>query len=337
MTHPNTDPDSDAFDDGLLAPHFHDVALATEYLERLRWPNGRVCPHCGTVDSDEREHYRIQRKGSDRKLWKCFSCRKQFTVTMGTIFEDSHVPLNKWLLAFYLLCSSKKGMSAKQIERMLKVTNKTAWFICHRIRYAMAEPAFLTKLEGTVEADETYVGGKIRRPNKKQFAPLNPNKPDLRDSKKKTGRGSDKTPVLLLVERGGRARSFRVANVTADTLGGAIRQHVSYDAHLRTDAFKSYVKVGREFASHETVDHNFEYVRGDAHTNTAESYFAILKRGINGVYHHVSEAHLHRYLSEFDFRYNNREANGVDDAERTRRALMGVEGKRLMYADSRRG
>ena len=328
MTHPDRDR---IFEDGILAPQFHNEELAVEYLERLRWANGRVCPHCGVVDSDEREHYRINRKGSTRKLWKCFSCRKQFSVTVGTIFEDSHVPLNKWLLAFYLLCSSKKGMSAKQLERMLKVTNKTAWFMCHRIRWAMAEPAFLDKLSGTVEADETYVGGKRRRPNKKQFAPLNPNTPD----KRKTGRGADKTPVFLLVERGGIARSFRVANVTGETLGGAIRQHVDPDAHLRTDAFKSYIKVGREYASHEMIDHNFEYVRGDAHTNTAESYFAILKRGINGVYHHVSPAHLHRYLSEFDFRYNNREANGVDDAERTRRALAGVEGKRLMYADSR--
>lgn len=330
MTHP---PDTDeTLDLDVLSPYLRDPEAAVEYLERLRWAHGRVCPHCGVIDGPEREHYRIQRKGSARKLWKCFSCRKQFSVTVGTIFEDSHIALNKWLLAFYLLCSSKKGMSALQLQRMLKVSYKTAWFMCHRIRWAMTEPAFSTMMTGTVEADETYVGGKVRRSNRKQFAPLDPTKPDKR---KQTGRGSGKAPVMLLVERGGNARSFHVANVTAETLGGAIRRNVALNAHLRTDAFGSYKRVGREYASHATVDHNFEYVRGDAHTNTAESYFAILKRGINGVYHHVSEAHLHRYLSEFDFRYNNREGNGVDDAERTRRALEGAAGKRLMYRDSR--
>lgn len=319
MTHP--DPD-ETFDAGLLAPQFHNEELAVEYLERLRWANGRVCPHCGVVDGDEREHYRIKRKGSSRKLWKCFTCRKQFTVTVGTIFEDSHVPLHKWLLAFYLLCSSKKGMSAKQLERMLKVTNKTAWFMCHRIRWAMAEPAFTEKLSGVVEADETYIGGKSRNRKKGQ----------------QTGRGRSKgkAPVMVVVERGGHARSAHVANVTSDSVKGVIREHVDRNARLMTDAYSSYHGLQHEFATHEVINHQLdEYVRGDVYTNTAESFFAILKRGVNGVYHHVSEAHLHRYLSEFDFRYNNREANGVDDAERTRRALQGAAGKRLMYADSR--
>jgi transposase-like protein len=304
-------------------PRFQDAFAAADYLESLRWPNGPVCPHCGEF---ERTPYRL--KSATRKLWKCAACRKQFTVTVGTIFEGSHIPLNKWLLAFYLLCSSKKGMSAHQLHRMLGITYKSAWFMAHRIRYAMEQPAFQTLLGGTVEVDETYIGGKRRRSNKRQYRPLDPKQPDVRQQ---VGRGSDKTPVVVLVERGGKARSFRMANVTADELGGAIRRHVSRDAHLRTDSYPSYTLVGREFASHETVNHNEEYVRGDAHTNTAENFFSILKRGINGIYHHVSEAHLPRYLAEFEFRYNNLARDGVTDAERTRRALRGTEGKRLMY------
>ncbi|HEY2355177.1 MAG TPA: IS1595 family transposase [Gaiellaceae bacterium] len=312
----------------LQDPIFSDPDAAREYLEQLRWPDGKpVCPHCG---QSERECYPLKGKSVRPGLWKCPACRKQFTVTVGTIFQGSHIKLNVWLLAFHLLCSSKKGFSALQLSRNLGVSLKTAWHMAHRIRWAMAEPSFADQLTGTVEADETYVGGKARRPNKKPFAPLNPNVPDRR--RKKTGRGTDKTPVMLLVERGGRARSFRVANVTAETLGGQIRIHVDPSAHLRTDSFKSYIKVGREYASHETVDHNYEYVRGDAHTNTAENYFSILKRGINGVYHHVSPEHLPRYLAEFDFRYN---ARHLTDTERTNLALSQTEGKRLMYRDSR--
>jgi transposase-like protein len=304
---------------------FQDSFAAADYLESLRWPNGPVCPHCG---ESEREPYRL--KSNTRKLWKCAACRKQFTVTVGTIFEGSHIPLNKWLLAFYLLCSSKKGISAHQLHRMLGITYKSAWFMAHRIRYAMEQPVFQGLLTGTVEVDETYIGGKKRRSNKKGFKPLDPRKPDER--LRRTGRGSDKTPVVALVQRGGPVRTLRVANVTAEQLGGAIRRHVDRDAHLRTDAFSSYKKVGKEYASHESVDHNFEYVRGDVHTNTAENFFSILKRGINGIYHHVSEAHLPRYLAEFEFRYNNLARDGVTDAERTRRAILGAEGKRLKYA-----
>lgn len=303
---------------------FQDPLVAAEYLESLRWPNGPVCPHCG----NDEKHYSLPHK--TRRLWKCASCRKQFTVTVGTIFEGSHIGLHKWLLAFYLLCSSKKGMSAHQLHRMLGVTYKSAWFMAHRIRYAMEQPPFQAQLTGVVEADETYVGGKVRRSNRRQTKPLDPKQPDKR---MQTGRGADKTPVLALVERGGRVRSFRMANVTGESLGGAIRRHVAREAHLRTDSYPSYKKVGKEYASHETVDHNREYVRGDAHTNTVENFFSILKRGINGVYHHVSEAHLPRYLAEFDFRYNNRAGNGIDDAERTRLALLGGEGKRLRYAE----
>lgn len=306
---------------GILDERFTSADAAAAYLESLRWPNGPVCPHCG---ESERKAYRLEK--SKRRLWKCAACRKQFTVTVGTIFEGSHIPMNKWLLAFYLLCSSKKGMSAHQLHRMLGVTYKTSWFMCHRIRYAMEQPSFQRLLTGTVEVDETYVGGKVRRSNKVQHRPLDPNQPDKR---KQTGRGSDKTPVVTLVERGGEARSFRAANVTADSLGGAIRRNVDRDAHLRTDSYPSYTLVGREYASHETVNHAYEYVRGDAHTNTAENFFSILKRGIDGIYHHVGEAHLDRYLAEFDFRYNTRK---ISDSERTVLALAGSEGKRLRYA-----
>jgi transposase-like protein len=304
---------------GVYDERFQNPFAAADYLESIRWPNGPVCPHCGTEDE---KHYRL--KNETRKLWKCRACRKQFTVTVGTIFEGSHVGLHKWLLAFYLLCSSKKGMSAHQLHRMLGITYKSAWFMAHRIRYAMEQPAFSRLLSGTVEADETYVGGKPRRPNKRQYAPLDPKKKDPR----LTGRGTDKTPVVALVERGGEVRSFRMANVTAESIGGAIRRHVDREAHLRTDSFQSYRKVGKEYASHETVNHADEYVRGDAHTNTAENFFSLLKRGINGIYHHVSEAHLPRYLAEFDYRYNNR---SMTDSERTRQALSMVEGKRLTY------
>ena len=309
---------------GVYDEKFQDPISAATYLESIRWPDGPVCPHCG---ESERKPYPL--KSKTRKLYKCAACRKQYTVTVNSIFEGSHIPLNKWLLAFYLLCSSKKGMSAHQLHRMLGVTYKSAWFMAHRIRYAMEQPPFARPLTGTVEADETYVGGKVRRPNHKSFRPLDPKLPDAR---KQTGRGAGKTPVMTLVERGGEARSFRMASVTAESLGGAIRRNVARDAHLRTDAFGSYKRVGKEYASHLTVDHNFEYVRGDAHTNTAENYFSILKRGINGTYHHVSEAHLPRYLAEFDFRYNNRAGMGVSDAERTRLALAGTVGKRLTYA-----
>jgi len=310
----------------VLDERFTDPVAAAIYLESIRWPDGNpTCPHCG---NHERKHYLLNVKGTKRRVWKCAACRKQFTVMVGTIFEDSHIPLNKWLLAFYLLCSSKKGMSAHQLHRMLGVTYKSAWFMAHRIRYAMEQPPFARLLTGTVEVDETYVGGKVRRANKVQSRPLDPRQPDKR---KQTGRGADKVPVVALVERGGEVRSVRMANVTADELGGAIRRHVAREAHLRTDSYPAYKKVGSDYASHEFVNHAMEYVRGDAHTNTAENFFSILKRGINGIYHHVSEAHLPRYLAEFDFRYNTRSANGYSDADRTKVALSMVEGKRLMY------
>jgi transposase-like protein len=296
-----------------LDERFTDPLKAAEYLESIRWPNGPVCPHCGEA---ERNHYQL--KSQTRRLWKCAACRKQFTVTVGTIFEASHIGLHKWLMAFYLLCSSKKGMSSHQLHRMLGVTYKTAWFMTHRIREAMKAPPFQSRLEGVVEADETYIGGTARRWRKRSW-----------EGGYQVGRGGGKPPVLSLVERGGRVRSTHIANVTGAELGGVIRRQVDPSAHLMTDSFKSYRRVGKEFAGHEWVDHSREYVRGDVHTNTAENFFSILKRGIDGVYHHVSEVHLHRYLAEFDFRYNGR---GLDDSERTIAALRGAEGKRLKYA-----
>ena len=292
----------------LIDERFTDPVAASEYLESIRWSNGVVCPKCG---ESEKEPYRLKGKSlKNRRVWKCRACRKQFTVQVGTIFESSHVPLNKWLAAFYLLCSSKKGMSAHQLHRSIGVTYKTAWFMFHRIREAMKEPAFASKLGGVVEADETYIGGK--------------------KSNTKRGRGAaDKKAVLALVERDGKARSFHVANVTTATLGAAVREHVDTSARLMTDEWKAYRKVGKEMADHQTVAHSYdEYVRGDVYTNTVEGYFSILKRGVDGIYHHVSKAHLHRYLAEFDFRYNRRE---ITDARRTVEALEGAEGKRLTY------
>jgi transposase-like protein len=302
---------------GLLDKRFTDRLSAADYLESIRWPNGPVCPHCGEA---EKRHYKLPNK--TRRLWKCSACRKQFTVTVGTIFESSHIPLNKWLLAFYLLCSSKKGMSTHQLHRMLGVTYKSAWFMTHRIRHALAQPPFQERLAGVVEADETYIGGKARWRTKRY------------EGVKKTGRGTDKAPVVTLVERGGRARSLHIANVSGDQIKGAIRRHVSPEARIMTDSFRSYAGLDAEFAAHQTVDHWKQYVDGEVHTNTVENFFSILKRGINGVYHHVSEAHLHlhRYLSEFDFRYNARK---VTDAERTRAALGQVSGKRLRYSETR--
>ncbi len=294
---------------GILAKeHFYDTDKAREYLEQMRWTNGVVCPHCGSL-----EIYHLEPKVNSKSpvrsgVYKCKACRKQFTVTVGTIFEDSHIPLNKWLMAIQLLCSSKKGMSAHQLHRMLGVTYKSAWFMAHRIRYAMTQPPVVDKLKGVVEADETYIGGKAHG---------------------KRGRGAEnKTPVFALVERGGRVRSFKTERVTAKNLSVKIRENVDKKAVIRTDEFLAYKNLGREF-EHHTVNHGAgEYVNGDVYTNTAEGFFSILKRGINGVYHHVSEQHLDRYLAEFGFRYDNRK---IDDAVRCGLALEQTKCKRLTY------
>jgi transposase-like protein len=296
-----------------LAKHFSDETAARELLETMRWPNGAACPKCGGADP-----YRLTAKpGSTRPVrpgvWKCRACRAQFTVTVGTIFEDSHVPLSKWLLAVHLLCASKKGMSAHQLHRMLGVTYKTAWFMAHRLRYAMSQEPLASKLRGTVEVDETYVGGRHRRGMKVG----------------RPGPDSHKTPVVALVERGGRVRAFPIARVTAASLGAAIASHVEPNAAMMTDEYPAYRAIG--LANHQTVNHSRdEYVRGEVHVNTAEGFFALLKRGIMGTYHHISKGHMSRYCDEFSFRYTTRT---IADGERAVLAVQGGEGKRLTYRE----
>jgi transposase-like protein len=298
----------------LQNPIFTDEAKAREFMETQRWPDGPVCPHCGTTaDGVKRLEGSSHRPG----LFQCNECGEQFTVTVGTVFERSKISLAKWLLAAHLLASSKKGMSAHQLHRMLGITYKTAWFMAHRIREAMTDDGSSGPLGGqnkVIEVDETYVGGKAKN---RAFAP--PPK---------------KAAVVALVERDGKVRSRHVASVSAKNLRPIIVENASRKSHLMTDDSVVYPKIGDEFAGHSSVNHSKdEYVRlgGFAHTNTVDNYFSILKRGINGVYHHVSEAHLQRYLAEFDFRYSNRSGLGVDDAMRAARAIKGAEGKRLTY------
>jgi transposase-like protein len=296
-------------------PQFHDEAAAFAKLESIVWPNGPVCPHCGGT---ERIYPLNGVKGKNGRvrlgLKKCGQCRSQFTVRKNTVFESSHVPLHIWFQAAFLMCSSKKGVSSNQLHRTLGVTLKTAWFMSHRLREAMR----VLKIEPMggagkfVESDETFVGGKARNRAYREPPP--------------------KEAVMALVERGGKVASYHVPNVTAATLKPIIADAISKDSHFRTDESGVYWEIGEQFASHQTVVHSInEYVRGDAHTNTAEGYFSILKRGIYGVYQHVSEHHLKRYLAEFDFRYNERITLGIDDSERTTRALRGIVGKRLTY------
>lgn len=296
----------------LTAPHFTDANKAREYLERLRWGGKPVCPHCGVVG----DHYALDGKAHRPGLWKCKDCRQQFSVTVGTVFERSKIPLNKWLLATHLMCASKKGISSHQIHRMLGVTYKTAWFMTHRIREAMggAPAGKLGRGGKAVEVDETFWGN---------------NKPHGQ----KKGRGyAHKMKVLSLVERSGEKRSFHVANVTAKTLRPILKAQIDEKARLMTDEASAYTLVGREFAEHGVVVHSaHEYSRGDVTTNSVESSFALLKRGLYGTFHKVSEAHLQRYATEFDFRWNQRR---VTDGERSAALIAQVGGKRLMYRDS---
>ena len=293
----------------ITAPRFTNVDAAREHLESLQWPDGPFCPHCGSLNAT-----RLQGSHHRAGLVQCNDCRQQYTVTVGTVFERSKVPLNKWLLANHLLCASKKGISGHQIARMLGVTYKTAWFMMHRIREAMT-PANPAPLGGgdqaVVEADETYVGGKARNRATRKPAP--------------------KKAVVALVEREGQVRSFHVANVNAKTLRPLIVTNVHRTAHLMTDESGVYTRVGREFNGHSSVNHSAsEYVTtgGFKHSNTVENFFSIFKRGVIGTYHHLSEAHLGRYTAEFDFRYNTRKLN---DTERADTALLGIAGKRLTY------
>jgi transposase-like protein len=296
----------------LTDPIFTDEDKAREHFEAIRWPNGQFCPHCGaTSEHVTRLAGKVHRPG----LYQCKACRGSFTVKMGTVMEASPISYRKWALGFHLMAASKKGMSAHQLHRMLGVTYKTAWFMAHRIREAM-RPTDDGQLGGegkAVEADETFVGGKAKN---RAYAKTLPRH----------------EAVVSLVERGGKVRSRHVAEVTAKTLKPILVDAIAKETNLRTDQSPVYTEIGTGFASHETVNHSIkEYVRGDAHTNTVEGYFSIFKRGVYGVYHHISEQHLKRYLCEFDFRYNERIALGVSDRERAEKAIQGAAGRRLTY------
>jgi len=311
-----------------LAQHFSDEDKAREFLEKQRWPEGPVCPHCGLVGEAYKLTPRPGTKTHVRKgVWKCASCRKEFTVTVGTIFEDSHIPLHKWLLAYHLLCASKKGMSAHQLHRMLGITYKSAWFMAHRIRYTMSQEPLSSKLSGIIEMDETFVGGKLR------IGPQS-TKPGERP-KDRVAATANKASVVSVLQRNGRVQSMHMQRVTAETLRPVIDEMIAEDAHVMTDT-ASVVRGLGKIRKHSQVNHDAkEYARYEdgvcITTNAVEGYFANLKRGINGVYHHVGKRHLHRYLSEFDFRYNSRK---IKDGERALMAVKGANGKRLMLRDS---
>ena len=297
----------------LSAPYFHDEAAAFAELEATLWPHGPVCPRCGGLD-------RITAvKGARMGLRRCGPCKRQFTVTVGTVFESSHVKLNLWLQAVYLMCSSKKGISSHQLMRTLDVQYKTAWFMTHRIREAMTAgelPPFGG--EGmTVEIDETFIGRKKDMPKQRGYA--------------------HKHAVLTLVQRGGSARSFHVEGTGAADLLPIIKANILPGTHVMTDEAGQYSGLKKHFAAHDFTRHGTgEYVRGKVHSNTVEGFYSVFKRGMKGVYQHCSEKHLHRYVAEFDFRYNNRIKLGVDDAQRADTALKGAVGKRLTYQRSSR-
>lgn len=284
---------------------------AREYIETILWPKGPVCPHCKNTDA--KRIWKIQ-ANPDKKiragLYRCAECNKEFTVTVGTIFEDSHIPLRKWLIACYLICSSKKGISSLQLQRILDLGSyRTALFMTHRLRHALQDPVFSDKLTGTIEADETYVGGKTR------------------------GRGrhfmGNKVPVFAMVERGGRVRSQVMKYVTGKNLKAALKSNVGSSATIMTDELPAYRKATKDFASHQAVNHSAgEFVRGLAHTQSVDGFFSLLKRGVVGTFHHISEQHLPLYLAEFDHRHNTR---FLTDGERTVIGLQKTNGKRLLY------
>jgi len=286
---------------------------ARNILENIRWPKGIKCAHCGSENVT-----RIKAKSEKVRdgLIQCNHCRKQFTVMIGTVMEDSHITLRQWVQAFHSMCSHKKGISALQLQRNLGLGSyKSAWHLAHRIRLAMKEGSLSVSLKGTVEVDETYIGGKPRK--------------DGNGEPNKRGRGTKKAPVMAMVERNGKIISKPVENVTAKTLKSAIREAVDSEAKIITDEYKSYTGIDKDFkGGHETVNHGLgEYAKGDINTNTAESFFALLKRGVHGTFHHISKKHLEKYCNEFSFRWDNRK---VTDGERAENAVKGFVGKRLM-------
>lgn len=308
-------------------PYFKSEPAAYAKLESILWPTGPECPHCGVVDDAHKIEPNLAKKVR-YGLYRCNACSKQFTVTVGTVFEASHIPLHKWLQAAFLLNSSKKGISANQMHRILEITYKSAWFMMHRLREAMSPAGKLPPMGGegrVIEADETYMG---KRDGKKS-------RPDTFVS----GFGWMEHPkytsqrkIVALVERNGAARSFVVDKVNKKTLRKILLDNADKKSTLMTDEHGIYPSTGAHFADHQTVNHSqYEYARGATSTNTVEGYFSIFKRGMKGIYQHCSEKHLHRYLAEFDFRYSNREALGVNDTSRTARALAGARGKRLTY------
>ena len=287
---------------------------ARKLLERIRWPNGPICVHCEATKGQRKFTGKKHRKG----VYKCNECGKQYTVTVNSVMEASHLPIRTWLIAFTIMCSSKKGVSALQLQRQLDLGSyKSAWHLAHRIRHAMKQDPLKGLLKGAVEVDETYVGGKPRK---------------YEHDKNKKGRGTRKTPVVVLVERGGKSRAFPVAHVSARTLKAAIRWNVDRESMILTDEFASYTGIGQEYRhGHHTVAHGRgEYARGKIHVNTAESWNALLKRGIMGSFHHISRKHLGKYCDEFSFRWNKREWT---DEQRTKEAISLSEGARLMYKE----
>jgi transposase-like protein len=299
-----------------MMKNFSTDESARAYFENLRWPNGIVCPHCGNAESNR--IYKVaanEEKEIRPGLYKCADCKQGFTVTINTVMEDSHIPLNKWLIAFYMMCASKTQISALQLQRNLELGSyRTAWFMCHRIRFALKDVMPAEKLSGTVEADETYIGGRVRGRGRRYIG--------------------NKTPVVSLVERGGRVRSAVVDKVTGHALTQLLRQNVSNDSHLNTDESCAHTNTGKVFASHYTVNHSAEeYARHDKETgrhvttNTAEGFFGNTKRSIDGTHHHVSRKYLPLYLAEIDHKYNTRENS---DGARTEAGVRRIEGKRLM-------
>lgn len=303
----------------LSAQYFHDEQAAYDFVEARLWPHGPVCPKCGVING----HYKLKGKSTRIGVYKCKACRKPFRVTVNTVFESSHIPLRVWLQAVFLIASSKKGISSNQLSRALRITVNSAWFMSHRIREAMREGnlAPFGVNGGAVEVDETYIG------TDHTIKPVG----DMRSYGLK-----HKFKVLALVDRtSGQSRSFVVDDIKAKTVHPIVRENLAREARLMTDENRIYRRLGKEFAVHGVVNHSrYEYVsfkNPDIHTNTVEGLFSVFKRGMRGVYQHCAHNHLHRYLAEFDFRYNNRIANGMNDSERAEKILRGVYGKRLTY------